>query len=155
MIVATSGLGLETACSDRHNCEAKHLSAHAAEHASGRQNCKCCAGSRPDEQLLRLFEPASAVRRDVLQAVARELQFDEPEMSAELFALAGRHCYALEHLNFRLSREILGLSKAAGDARRQRAVDAVRALSLRAHELKQGCALAAHTCTLRANPRAA
>jgi hypothetical protein len=98
------------------------------------------AGTRIDQNLLRLFEPKRIELMEILQAVARGLQYDRPDTSAELFSLCGRHCFALEHLNCRLSRELSTLPKATSEARWQRTVDNIRSLSLRAQELKQGCA---------------
>jgi hypothetical protein len=99
------------------------------------------AGTELDEERLALFEPNGAERRAALAAVASDLRYDEPDMAAALYTRCGRHAFALEQLNFRLSKELAALSRAGGGGpARQRVADAVQALSLRAHELKQGCA---------------
>jgi hypothetical protein len=104
-----------------------------------------------DQERLHLFEPRDEALHAVLQAVANDLKYDEPDMAATLYTLCGRHAFALEQLDGRLSKELLALSRvgagSSGDAARQRIADTVQALSLRARELKQGCTSPAGSCS--------
>jgi hypothetical protein len=115
------------------------LVAHVSARTGHCQFSKVATGTELDQAKLRMFEPREDDLRAALNAVAHDLQHDEPDMAAELYTLCGRHAFALEQLNTRLSKDILALSRAASNAARMRVADTVQALSLRAHELKQGC----------------